>query len=471
MAMLLRFNKIIFMVLFFLSSVCISSHAQNALTPDIVEPFKINMTLGKSIVMKSDVNIKRISIGSPETVDFILLSPKEIYLNPKAAGLTNMILWQKDNVTAIYDIEVKYDLSRLKEKLYQILPDEKDIHIMSTNNSITLTGRVSSASNLSQAMVIAQSYAPKKGKVNNLLSVGGTHQVMLEVKIAEISRSLGRDMGISQGIDSLYVYGETETESNTMTVATTETFVSMLPGFVSTLAPAFDGAIQHFSGGYATWTMALNALKSKGLVKILAEPNLVTLSGKTAEFRAGGEFPIPVSDEDGVVVSFKPFGVGVSFTPNVLSKDKINIQVKSGFSELDFSTAVQYGGYVVPGLSTRNAETNIELADGQSFVIAGLLSDNIRENVQKFPFLGDIPILGALFKSKSFIKNETELVMIVTPHLVKPINKDVLPVPTDTYTEADDLEFYFDIEKPAKKPIKNSSADGNMDGQFGHSFE
>ena len=244
MAMLLRFNKIIFMVLFFLSSVCISSHAQNALTPDIVEPFKINMTLGKSLVMKSDVNIKRVSIGLPEIADFILLSPKEIYLNPKAAGLTNMILWQKDNVTAIYDIEVKYDLSRLKEKLYQILPDEKDIHIMSTNNSITLTGRVSSASNLSQAMVIAQSYAPEKGKVNNLLSVGGTHQVMLEVKIAEISRSLGRDMGIGQSLTS----------------QNGETSISMLSDFVSTVAPAFDGFIQHFSGGDSTWTMVLNAL-------------------------------------------------------------------------------------------------------------------------------------------------------------------------------------------------------------------
>ena len=198
MTTLPKFNKIIFMVLFFLMFIFVSSYAQN-LTPETVEPFKIDIVSGKSLVMKSDMNIKRVSIGSPEIADFILLSSKELYIKGKAAGLTNMILWHDGKVTSIYDIEVKYDLSRLKEKLYQILPDEEEIRIMSTNDSLTLSGRISSAASLSQAVNLAKSYAPK-GKVNNLLTVGGTHQVMLEVKIAELSRSVGKDLGSNLGV-------------------------------------------------------------------------------------------------------------------------------------------------------------------------------------------------------------------------------------------------------------------------------
>lgn len=455
MITLLRFNKIILIVLFFLMFAGISSYAQNNnLIPETMEPFKLDITSGKSIVMKSDINVKRVSIGSPEIADFILLSPKEIYIQGKAAGLTNMILWQDDKVTTIYDIEVTYDLSRLKEKLYQILPDEKEIQLMSTNDSLTLSGRVSSAENLSQAMVLASSYAPA-GKINNLLTVGGTHQIMLEVKIAEMSRSLGRDLGFTL---------ENTSQSGNLAI-------NLLSDFGGILSPGFNGILQYFSGGDTTWDMAFDALKSNGMIKILAEPNLIALSGQTASFLAGGEYPIPVPNEDGITIEYKDFGVGLSFTPNVLSQNKINIKVNSSVSDLDFTTAVQFSGYVVPGISTRRAATTVELADGQSFVIAGLLSETIRENVKKFPFLGDIPLLGTLFKSSSFLKNKTELVIIVTPRFVKPFNKETMPSPTDYYAEPDDTEFYFNIDRPAEKTSKNTSADGNMDGQFGHSFE
>ena len=453
MITLLRFNKIIFMVLFFLMFVSISSYAQNDLIPVTVEPFKIDIISGKSIVMKTEINVKRVSIGSPEIADFILLSPKELYIKGKAAGITNMILWQEGKVTTIYDIEVKYDLSRLKEKLYQILPDEKEIQIISTNNSLTLTGRVSSAVNLSQAMVLARSYAPE-GKVNNLLTVGGTHQVMLEVKIAEMSRSVGKDLGIDLGV---------ALDFGSLTA-------QILSGFGGSVVPAFDAAFE-YTRGDATWSGTLNALKTNGLVKILAEPNLTALSGKTASFVAGGQFPVPVPNEDGITVEFKDFGIGLSFTPNVLSRNKIQINVISSVSELDFSTAVQFEGYVVPGVSTRTATTTVELADGQSFVIAGLLSESIRENIQKFPFLGDIPFLGTLFRSSSFQKNETELVIFVTPRFVKSINKETIPDPGENYEEPSDIEFYLGTGRPAKKSSKDISVDGNMDGQFGHSFE
>jgi len=451
MTTLLRFNKITLIVLFFLIFIGVSSHAQNNLVPETMEPFKIDMISGKSIVMKSEINVKRISIGSPEIADFILLSPKEIYIQGKAAGLTNMILWQDNKVTSIYDIEVKYDVSRLKEKLYQLLPDEKEIQIMSTGDSLTLSGRVSSAENLSQAMVLAASYAPE-GKINNLLTVGGTHQVMLEVKIAEMSRSVGRNLGI-----------DLENISHIGDVA-----IQLLSNFG--VASTTTGG-PTLGLGYGTWDTMINALKSNGQVKILAEPNLITLSGQTASFLAGGEYAIPVSSEDGITVEYKDYGVGLSFTPNVLSQDKINIKVDTSVSELLPTANLTNENFIAPGLSTRRTATTIELADGQSFVIAGLLSESITESVKKFPFLGDIPFLGILFRSSSFLKNETELVIIVTPRLVKPIDKETQPVPTDYYEEPSDTEFYFDMKRSSKKSSKEGSVDGNMDGQFGHSFE
>jgi len=333
---------------------------------------------------------------------------------------------------------------------------------MSTNDSLTLSGRISSAASLAQAVNLAQSYAPK-GKVNNLLTVGGTHQVMLEVKIAELSRSVGKELGINLGV--AFSIGD-------LSATLISGFAGgLLPGLGDGGSPGFKGG-GRYTRGDATWLGTFNALKENGLLKIMAEPNLVALSGQTASFLAGGEFPIPVSDGDnGITVEWKDFGVGLSFTPNVISRDKISIQVASSVSEIDYTNAIRIEGFVTPGINIRKAATMIELGDGQSFAIAGLLSENIRENVEKFPFLGDIPILGALFRSSSFQKNETELVIIVTPRFIKPINKDAQPVPPDFYTEPDDTQFYFNTDPPVEKASKDGSAVGDMDGQFGHSFE
>jgi pilus assembly protein CpaC len=207
--------------------------------------------------------------------------------------------------------------------------------------------------------------------------------------------------------------------------------------------------ITRFSGGGATWTVFIDALKEDGLVKVLAEPTLIALSGKSAYFLAGGEYPIPVPQGGGgvggttITIDYKSFGVGLKFTPTVLSSGKINMQVAPEVSELDFSNAVTIQGYVVPALTTRRVATTIELADGQSFAIAGLLREDLREIVQKFPVLGDIPILGVLFRSTYYQKNESELVIIVTPHLVKPLDMAKQTLPTDSFIEPDDFEFYL----------------------------
>jgi pilus assembly protein CpaC len=224
------------------------------------------------------------------------------------------------------------------------------------------------------------------------------------------------------------------------------------------------------SGG-ANWTGFIDALKQDGLVKILAEPTLVSLSGQTANFLAGGEFPIPVPQGLGTVaIEYKPFGVGLSFTPTVLSENKIAIKVESEVSELDFSIAAQFQGYVVPGLTTRKASTVIELADGQSFAIAGLLSESVRDVLDKFPLLGDIPILGTLFRSRQFQKHETELIIIATPHLVKPLNMEKQTLPTDYYKEPDDTEFYILGFMEGRESSSPSVTTGKLDGDFGHTM-
>jgi pilus assembly protein CpaC len=223
--------------------------------------------------------------------------------------------------------------------------------------------------------------------------------------------------------------------------------------------------------GGASWTTFVDALKSDGLIKILAEPTLIALSGQNAYFLAGGEFPVPVPQGLGTVaIEYKNFGVGLSFTPTVLSENKINIKVAPEVSELDYTNAFVSQGFVVPGLSTRKAETVVELADGQSFAIAGLLRDTVRDVLDKYPLLGDIPILGVLFRSRQFQKSETELVIIVTPHLVKPLDVAKQTLPTDYYVEPNDAEFYILGLMQGQENAGSGKMTGQLDGDFGHAM-
>ena len=300
----------------------------------------------------------------------------------------------------------------------------------------------------------------------NFLEVGGVHQVMLEVRIAEMSRGITKRLGINVGYQS-----------------SGGNFGAILPGNVSSLTP--DGtstasgtvnALFRFFGFGTTWTVFIDAMKETGLVKILAEPNLITTSGQTASFLAGGEYPIPVPQELGVIgIDYKQYGVGLEFTPIVLSNDRISIQVSPSITELDYSTAVSAGGVAVPGLTTRELSTTIELADGQSFALAGLLQSDVREIITKYPVLGDIPVLGALFRSKGFQKNETELIVIATVHLVKPIDMTQQPLPTDQFVEPDGFEFYMLDRLEGKENAEQldasagkNLAQGGMEGDFGH---
>ena len=290
---------------------------------------------------------------------------------------------------------------------------------------------------------------------------------MLEVRVSEISRSLLRRLGIN--------FNYISSSGNNLGLSLLNRLTTLpATGFPSSGIGVSEAvnAIFRFIGQDTTWTLFIDAMKEEGLLKVLAEPTLITLSGKTANFLAGGEFPIPIPQTTGaggatITIEYKPFGIGLSFTPTVLSNKKINMLVAPEVSELDFSNALTTSGFVVPAITTRRVSTVIELADGQSFAIAGLLKDDVREIVSKFPLLGDIPILGALFRSSTFRRNETELIVIVTPHLVKPLDMAKQTLPTDSYVEPDDFEFYLlgNLEGRKKiNPVKGSGLEGN----FGH---
>ena len=422
---------------------------------------KVFLVVGKSTIIKTDKPVKRVSVARPEVADILVVSPSEIYVTGKSAGITNMTLWQDKGIYAIYDLDVAYDTVRLKQKLHEVLPQETDLRVVSTNDSIALSGKISNAANLSQALAIAKAFAPE-GKLQNLMEVGGVQQVMLEVRISEMQRSVIKRLGIN--------FGYSSPSGNFGISRLGGLSGSAAPSLVDQISPAVN-AIFRFNMFGATWTTLIDALKEDGLVKILAEPNLIALSGQEANFLAGGEFPVPVPQELGTVtIEYKTFGVGLRFTPTVLSDKKINVRVTPEVSELDFTNAVQFSGFVVPGLTTRRAETTIELADGQSFAIAGLLREATRQSISRYPVLGEIPVLGALFRSSSFQKSESELVILVTPHLVKPINVANQSLPTDFYVEPDDAEFYLLGLMEGRGKHSASRTGGGLDGEFGHAM-
>ena len=430
---------------------------------DTEKPGQIRLMVGKSLVIESANVINRVSLAASTYADAMVLSPRQVYITGKVPGLTNLILWGGDNVLATLDLEVYPDIIRLKEKLHEILPKEENITVSSSNQSITLAGTVTNASNLSRAVAAAESF----GKVDNFLAVGGVQQVMLEVRVSEISKNLGRRLGFNFSYVSRDGSHVGLSLLNNLTQLPSEGF----PENPLLVSDAVNGIYRFMSNG-SSWTAFIDALKEQGLLTVLAEPTLIALSGQTASFNAGGEVPIPQASGLGTTsIVYKKFGVGLSFTPTVLSDGKISMQVTPRVSELDFANAVQQQGFVIPAFTEREVSTAVELADGQSFAVAGLLSESVTETISKFPVLGDIPILGALFRSSAFRRNETELVVIVTPHLVKPLDMSKQTLPTDKYGDPGDFKFYLmgDLSgKPKERASFVPLSNKGFDGEVGH---
>jgi pilus assembly protein CpaC len=455
-------------VLIFLSYSILAAWAvakESVIKLDVASPQKISLMMGKSLVIESPSAVKRVSIAATAFADAIVLSPRQVYLTGKAPGLTNMILWEGDNILAAVDIEVYPDIVRLKEKLHEILPQEQNVKVSSSHDAIILSGTISNAANVSQALAVAGPF----GKVVNLLEVGGSQQVMLEVRVSEMQKSLIRRLGFN--------FSYISADRSRIGLSLLNNLVKLpndttgFPGHPLLVSDNIN-AIYTFTSNGNSWTGFIDALKGEGLLTVLAEPTLTTLNGQTASFNAGGELPIPEASGLGTVsIKYKKFGVELSFTPTVLSDGKISMKVEPRVSDLDFSNAITSNGFVIPAFTERDVQTVVELADGQSFAIAGLLNENVTETVNKFPVLGDIPILGALFRSSSFKKNETELVVIVTPHLVKPLDMSRQTLPTDKFGDPGDFGFYLmgDLSgQPEKRSTPSPLSKNGFDGQLGH---
>jgi pilus assembly protein CpaC len=357
-------------------------------------------------------------------LDVLLLSPTDLFLRGKKAGATNVIVQDATGVCYLLDVVVAIDPATLQAKLADLLPLETKIVVKSAENSIVLTGEVRDAAMLDEAMRVASAYGDGK-RVVNLLRVSSPQQVMLEVKIAEVSKTLLDKFGID--------FARMFTSADGLTS-------KVISGVFGGVAGAF-GKFSPGSGGSST-VIGVNAQKKDGLVRVLAEPNIMALSGQSASFNSGGKIFIPVAhtrDIGGSTITLeeKPFGVSLKFSPTVLDGDRVNLKLVSEVSELaqtgsPFTTT---GGVtaILPSLTSRNIDTTVQLRDGQSFAVAGLIRNNITETLSRFPILGELPILGALFRSTEFQKDQTELIFIVTPRLVKPAA--LLPAPTDYHGE------------------------------------
>lgn len=462
----------------------------------------LNVPLYKSRIVQLDGPVHKISVGNKEVADILVMRSNQVYVLGKGIGTTNILLWDKGNrLTQSLDVEVTPDLNSLKAKLHQLLPGES-IRVNMSQGAIVLSGDVSNAISMDTAMKIAASYlqepseegASEMGSVINLMGVGGSQQVMLKVTVAEMSRTVIKRMGIkfhSFSSGSHTNFGAVNGGATFPDLVNSEGNRIGLFGSGAVTGPAVDefapsnlgiedtGLFASYLDGDFLFSLALDAAKENGLAKVLAEPTLTALSGQEAEFLSGGEFPIPVPDEDGITIEFKEFGVGLKFIPVVLDSGRINLKLNVSVSELTstaaitLNTGVTSAGFFVPALTKRSARSTVELGDGQTIGIAGLINENMRDAVNKFPGLGDVPVLGQLFRSSEFEKGESELVILVTPTLARPFNAEEIALPGDGFVEPGDLDFYLLGRSVSEQPMRredDGKADASADGQPGTSL-
>ncbi|MDE9451880.1 type II and III secretion system protein family protein [Aliiroseovarius sp. Z3] len=428
----------------------------------------LKVPMNRAVVVESDVPFAELSIANPGIADISTLSDRTIYVLGKTPGRTTLTLLGADGklITNV-DVHVAPDIAEFKERLRQILPGEQ-IEVRTANDGIVLSGMVSSIQRLDRALDLAQRYAPER--VSNLMVVGGTQQVMLKVRFAEMGRS------VRKSLSSSLAFGNPFTDN---TIGETGTFLTggnSINGPYNT-TPGTQGATKiGFNVGGLQMAVLLEALETKGVVRTLAEPNLTALSGQEASFLAGGEYPLPVSNGDNeIAVTYKPFGVELTFTPTVLADDVINLQLNAAVSGLDESISYNNGGFSINAFRRRETSTTVEMRDGESFAIAGLIEDDFQDNIGSVPWLGDIPVLGALFRSTEYQRSQSELVIIVTAHLVTPTRGEALAVPTDRIRPPSEQELFLFGNTTAKNRPKSGAAgevaQQDFSGSYGYVME
>jgi len=416
---------------------------------------ELSLSINKSQIIYSPQSLDQVVIGSPAIADIKLLSSRQVLILGKKPGRTNLVFKNKKrSLIAVIDVVVGYDLTSIKRKIHEALPHETNIEVRGENDSVMLSGEVSSLLSMDTALSIAKSFVPKN-KVINMLNVGGGQQVMLTAKISEIARNSLRNLGVETS------FGDPSSSNNWSIITGT----AIIPKFGEFITNPINGSLNLLQ-------LKINALETKGLSKTLAEPNLIALSGQEASFLVGGEFPVPVAQSGGanpiLTVDYKEFGIGLKFTPTVLSSNKINLKLSTEVSTIDTNLSIPVGGGLsVPGLSTRRAGTTVEVADGQSFAIAGLIQSDMSNVLDQVPGLGSIPIIGALFRSTKFQRKETELVIVVTPKIAIPVPGKELSYPTDNFIPPNAFDQYLmgtlGKFKVKEQPVKDAAVDKDED--------
>lgn len=401
----------------------------------------VTVAIGKSQDVRTGTSFVDVMVGDPEVADVNPLTDHSISILAKKIGTTRVSVYAEGKkLIGIFDVEVTYDITRLTNELRRRFGGS-GLQASAVNGRIMLSGEVADAATLDKAVTIARQFGPE---IINSVSVMSPQQVMLEVRFIEISRTAGRELGVQWnrfGGSSTTNIGDRVSAANLPVKQAAEGAAGLISG-----ASPFGFMIAHMVAGGVSTDVLINALEQKGIARSLAEPNLVALSGDTASFLAGGEYPIPVSGSLGqITVDYKKYGVGLAFTPTVLSRGLINMKIEPEVSSIDTTHTVSVAnGISVPALIVRRASTTVELRDGQSFVLGGLLQSDNKNQIEQLPWVGSIPVLGALFSSKSYQKNETDLAIIVTPHLVRPARPgDVIKSPADDTLPPNDPDFFL----------------------------
>jgi pilus assembly protein CpaC len=443
---------------------------------------RVVVTINKSRTFRLDKAFSTAVVGSPDIADVLPLTDRSLYVQGKKIGTTNVSVYDPSMMlVGVLDVEVALDDRNLQEKIEQTTGTH-GIRVSSSNGQVVLTGQATDAVAADRALAVAKALSPNG--VINAMSIAPSQQVLLKVRFLEATRTAGRQLGVnwfggdasgSRGFNTGnggLVNGTptNNTPGNLTLVQAAGTLVGL--GGAAPFGTALANVINKNG---ASIDVLVTALETQGLVRRLAEPNLMALSGDTAKFLAGGQFPVPIAatSANGIVtptIEFKPFGVQLSFTPTVLNKGIVNLRITPEVSELDFANAVTISGTTIPSLIDRSATTTVELRDGQSFAIAGLLqADNIR-NRNQIPWIGSVPVLGALFSSNSYQKAETDLVIIVTPQLVQPVAPGQrLATPLDDRVPSNDVDFFLmgrmDERKASTGYVTNA---GDVNGPYGH---
>ena len=446
------------------------------------------VTINKSRTFVISRSFSSAVVGSPEIADAIPMTDRTLYIQGKKVGTTNVTVFDENNrLIGVLDVEVAIDTGNLQHKISSSAGSRR-VRVSSSNGQVILSGEAADAAAADRAVLVAKSINPERPVVNTM-TVAPSQQVMLKVRFIEATRTAGRELGVNWfvanangtrganigqggftpgiGINGQPAFSPGSTTNNGVPVFSTL-------GTLASGTQPFGVVLANLVNKGTNVDVLISALETKGLVRRLAEPDLVALSGDTASFLAGGEFPVPVAQPAGggvaVTIEYKRFGVQLAFTPTVLAQGLINLRLTPTVSEVDFTNAVIENGFRIPSLISREARTTIELRDGQSFAIAGLLQADNRRDVSQLPWIGSVPVLGALFRSNSFQKNETDLVVIVTPHLVAPaVPGQRLATPLDEHLPTNDVDFFLLGEMELRKQYTDYvTSGGGVQGPYGH---